>query len=896
MEIGSSLNHYRIVELLGRGGMGAVYRAEDTRLKRDVAIKVLPAELAADQERLARMEREAQVLAALDHNNIAAIYGLEEADGVRFLVMQLAEGATLADRITAGPIPLEEALPIALSITEALEAAHARGIVHRDLKPANIQIGADGKVTLLDFGLAKVYETAAGDSSEHQTMAESPTFVQATQAGVILGTAPYMSPEQARGQMVDARSDTWAFGCVLYEMLSGGGAFAGPTVTDVLGSIVHKDPDWDELPRRTPRRIRMMMHRCLRKDPVRRLQAIGDARIAIQEYMEDPRSVEAILEAPPVGAAWQRIAPWALAAVGLLAAGWMAIGGSGVVGPGESIKVSMALDADPLFSGVGSSLALTPDGTRLVYAVATAGGMAIRVRSLTDGTTNELAQGPSTYQPFISPDGNWVGFATRSEIQRVPITGGTPLPIAAVSRARGAAWGPNDEIVYTPNPDSGLLLVPVSGGDPEVLTSLGDGEMTHRWPQILAGGQIIFTSHTSTASFDDAAIEILDPETRERTVLVRGGFQGRYSAELETLLYVNSGTLFGIAMDLDTMTVSGNPIPLIVDLTAAGSEGAAQFEFAANGRAVYSLGGSVEPSYTVLWVDSFGRSEVLWGERQTYGEPQVSPDGTRVSFIVLDDDNWDIWVYDLGRDVATRLTFAPGADAPALWSPDGSEVMFSSARDGDGYNIYRKSADGSGEPTRLTAAGADSFVYDWGSTGHALLSSDSDLWILDVESGDLSPYFETVGFTEQEAKFSPNGRWVAYMSDESGRNEIYVRPFPLAGGKWQVSAAGGSYPRWSADGTRLFFRIDEGVMAAAVSTDGTTFQAGRPEIVFSGSYRGGMNGLSVGGFTAADYYPHPDGERFVMFTPDDSEVLGVQLLHFETGWLRKAGAQLARNR
>ncbi|HSG00699.1 MAG TPA: protein kinase [Vicinamibacterales bacterium] len=530
MDIGSRLSHYTITAKLGEGGMGQVFRAEDSTLKRDVAIKVLPPDVADDPERMRRLEREAQLLAQLDHANIAAIYGLEEADGVRFLVMQVAEGRTLHERLDAGPMSLAEALPIALQVARALESAHEKGVVHRDLKPANIMVADDGSVKLLDFGLAKIFAADASGSSAR--LAESPTELATTQPGLILGTAGYMSPEQARGRSVDRRTDVWAFGCVLYEMLTAQRTFAGETVTDVLGAIVHRDPDWNLLPEGTPRRIRALLHRCLRKDVGRRIQAIGDARVSIEEYLEDPQAAEAILDAgsarPP---AWRALLPWGAVAVLAVALGavWMRGGEAPADPPTLRLDMAIGVAEDLRDLSLGSSLVLSPDGSQIVIATGNNQDSRLQIRRLNSTTVSTLTGG-GTYNPFFSPDGNWVGFALANSLQKVPATGGTPLRIVDVDRSRGADWGPDGEIVFAPSPSSALMAVSADGGEPVPVTALDEsvGEVTHRWPQVLPDGRVLFTAHvTASGGFDAATLKVVDRATGDQTVVYRGGYYGR---------------------------------------------------------------------------------------------------------------------------------------------------------------------------------------------------------------------------------------------------------------------------------------------------------------------------------------------------------------------------------
>jgi len=685
MEIGTQLNHYKITAKLGEGGMGQVFRAEDGNLRRDVAIKVLPPELAGNHERMMRLEREAQLLAQLEHPNIAAIYGLEEAGGIRFLVMQVAEGQTLHQRLDAGAIPLQEALHIALQIARALETAHDKGVVHRDLKPANVMVTEDGSVKLLDFGLAKAFAT--DQSGSVPDLSASPTMLQATQAGMILGTAGYMSPEQARGRSVDRRSDVWAFGCVLYEMLTAQRTFGGETVTDVLGAIVHHEPDWELLPKQTPRRVRALLHRCLRKDADRRIQAVGDARVSIEEFIEDPEAAEAILDGGESSRpAWQRWAPWAAAAaLGLALAASLMVGNVAVDSPTLRLDMAIGVAEDLRDLSLGSSLVLSPDGSQIVIATGSVQDAELHLRQL-DSTSASTLTGGGTYNPFFSPDGNWVGFALSNSLQKVPATGGTPLEIIEVNRSRGADWGDDGQIVYTPSPDSGLMTISADGGAATAVTTLDEttGERTHRWPQILPGGRhVLFTAHTEAAGgFDAAMLKIVDLDSGEQTVVYRGGYYGRY-VESGHLLFVNAGTLFAAPFDLGSMEIVGSTVPVAEDVADDPGSGGAQYDVSDNGILVHRRGSSGPGQFPAVWLSRDNETSTLLPEARTYVEARVSPDGQRLAMTELNSDNWDVWVYDLTRGTRTRLTFSDGIEGPAVWSPDGSELIYSSDEDGN---------------------------------------------------------------------------------------------------------------------------------------------------------------------------------------------------------------------
>jgi serine/threonine-protein kinase len=695
--IGSSFSHYKVTSKLGEGGMGEVWRAEDTKLGRQVALKMLPEVFAQDPERLARFEREARVLASLSHPNIAGIHGLEEVDGKRFLVMELVEGQTLAERIQQGPMPVDEAVRIAKQIAEAVEAAHEKGVVHRDLKPANVNLTPDGGIKVLDFGLAKalIGDPMSGDSVSHD-LSLSPTLTQAmTGLGVLLGTAGYMSPEQARGKPVDRRADIWAFGCILYEMLTGQRLFTGETATDVIGAVVHKEPDLDELSSKVPVRIRRLLEQCLQKDATRRLQSIGDARIALQEWIENPAAEDAV--APEVA----RRSPWVLAAgiaaglaVGLLV-GAMILGGGGEPEPVR--RSSILVGSEGLFSGFGTSAVLSPDAKNLAYVLGSGSeGGAILLRPLDRFEPTAIASGgagSAPYQPFFSPRGDWLGYVTPTELKKVSTAGGAPITLCKVDLSRGASWGSDETIVFSPSPRSGLMRMSSAGGETQALTTLAEGEISHRWPQWLPDGKsVLFTSLTEDGgNFEGASLEVVTVATGERKVVHRGGYHGRYVATGH-ILYVHEDTLFALPFDAGKLETLGSQMPVLEGVGASVVQGAAQFDVSTDGVLVYAPMSREGDPFPVVWVDRTGRTEPLWSEPALYANPELSPDGGRLALSILRGNNWDVWVYDLARKVATRLTFDEGYDADEIWSPDGRYIAFSSNREGN-QAVYKKAAD-----------------------------------------------------------------------------------------------------------------------------------------------------------------------------------------------------------
>jgi Tol biopolymer transport system component/tRNA A-37 threonylcarbamoyl transferase component Bud32 len=891
--IGQTVAHYKILDKLGEGGMGEVWRAEDTRLGRQVAIKVLPDAFTADAERLVRFEREARVLAAFDHPRIAGIYGLEDVDGRKLLVMQLAEGETLAEYIDRGPIPPTKALKIALQIAEALEAAHEKGIVHRDLKPANIKLTADGRVTVLDFGLAKALESSDISGSGPHALSLSPTLTaEMTVKGVLLGTAAYMSPEQARGEGVDRRADIWAFGVVLMEMLTGTRVYSGQTLSDTLAGVLAREPEWNDLPGATPAPVRALLRRCLEKDAGQRLQAIGEARIAIEGYLEDPAAADAADAAATSPTRLKRLLPWATAAVmavGLLAAMavlWLTEGT-----PVQTMRLEVALTNDNLFVPLGAAAVLSPDGTRIVYATETDGGGALSVRSLDQLEGTPLVTGSSgsePYHPFFSPDGQWVGFVTPGELKKVPITGGTPISLCKVTRSRGACWGPDDTIYFSPDPTSGLYSVSAAGGEPKPLTTIDEaqGEVAHVWPQVVPGGSVIFTAlMQGSATADQGVIESVSIATGERTVLYRGGAYGRWVPSGH-LVYVRENTLFAMPFDIKKMRATGSPAPVVEGVTSNNGDGGAQISFSNTGTLAYVSGDISVPEYPVMKMNRQGVVSVLWNEPGTYANPNLSPDGRRLAMTVLRDGNWDVWVYDLEREVATRLTFHEGYDGDQVWSPDGQYLEFTSDRDGL-ENPYRKRADGSGEAERLAEIDHNFWATSWSPDGKWILGeiqgSTFDLWAIPGDGSGPPVEYLATSFFERFPAISPDGQWVAYMSDESGQAEVYVRPFPAAGGKWQVSDGGGSWPKWSRDGSEIIFRSHDGLMVATVSTPNGTFNAGRPQPLATGGFSEEQIGVSVAGSVFSDFEPMPGGQDFVVLlgAKDDSRQDHITLV---TGW------------
>jgi Tol biopolymer transport system component len=898
---GTCLGPYEIVAAVGAGGMGEVYRARDTRLKRDVALKILPESFASDADRLARFQREAEVLASLNHPNIAAIHGLEESDGVRALVMELVDGETLADRIARGPIPIDEALPIAKQIAEALEAAHEQGIIHRDLKPANIKVTPNGVVKVLDFGLAKLSESAGGQPSVGGPVSLSPTITSPalmTGVGVLLGTAAYMSPEQARGKAADKRSDIWAFGCVLYEMLTSKRTFSSDEIADTLAFVVTKDPDWSALPAATPSSIRKLLRRCLEKDRKRRLPDAGSARLELEDALSAPPDQSAAPGArrlQPEISAWRRSLPWASAVVALV------IGGAAVwvsapwrtPAPPALRRLSVELGADvSLLTDQGAAAVLSPDGQTLAFVAQPSGATLsqLYVRRLAELQPKALNGAEGARDPFFSPDGQWIGFFAGGKLKKISVGGGSAVTLADAPNSRGAAWTDDDSIVFQPinaqtlgSRSGSLMRIRASGGMPQQLTTLVGDEVTHRWPQMLPGGKaVLFTAHnTTTAGYEDANIIVQSLIDGSRKTVVRGGYFARY-APSGHLVYLHEGTVFAAPFDIESFTLKGQPTPVLDGVTTNAGFGGAQFAFSSTGSLVYVQGSRFDLNAPILWMNRKGSTSVLRSTRAVWSNPQFSPDGR---FLAIDINGaagavGDIWIYDPGRDALSRLTFG-ATNQRAVWTPDGRHIAFSSRRgDGSIYNIYWQPADGTGDVQRLTESKYSQLPASWHPSGKFLAFTEgiipgksNDLMILPMEGNEASgwkpgrPYvFLSTPLNESEPVFSPDGRWVAYASNESSlqANDVYVRPFPGPGGKWQISTDGGNQPAWSRSGRELFYRTPEGrLMVVSYTVEGDSFRADKPQAVAETRTNNTIRGRA--------YALHPDSQRFaVAATPQDT--------------------------
>jgi serine/threonine protein kinase len=858
--------------------MGEVYLADDLNLNRKVALKFLPDVFAADPERMARFEREAKLLASLNHPNIAAIYGLEQAAGKRFLVLEFVEGETLAQMLTKGPLPVEEALGVCRQIAEGLEAAHEKGVIHRDLKPANVMIAAGDKIKILDFGLAK----ALSDETQSVDSSQSPTLTEAmTRPGVILGTAAYMSPEQAKGKTVDKRSDIWAFGCILYECLTGKRVFEGETVTETLAAILKGEPDWQALPAPTPPNIRFVLRRCLEKDISRRFHSAADLRIEIEEYLANPTgaSVPEIVAVTAHHKLRERLA-WGVAVVLLVAAltvlGVLYFRLASVEAPETRLEVNTPPTSQP------TSLALSPDGRRLVFVASSEDQQRLWLRPLDAVTAQPLAGTEGGKYPFWSPDSRSIGFFAEGKLKRIDIAGGPPQVLASVSIGEGGAWNRDGVIVFASSWPGPLYRVTDSGGDPVAITRLDPPrQISHYFPQFLPDGRhLLFYAEGA-----NQGIYLASLDSAESKRLIGTDTAAAY-APPGYLLFMRQGTLFAQHFDAARGELSGDPVQVADSVAFDTINKIVGFSVSETGMLAYRTGGGSRRQ--LAWFDRSGKEVGTLGapDENALQNPELSPDGHRVGVDRAVQGNQDVWLIETTRGVASRFTFDPANDGYLIWSPDGSRIAFTSNRKGT-YNLYQKASSGAGNDELLLESSLNKSPNDWSPDGRFLLyvqvdkKTGFDLWVLPL-FGECKPFpFVNTIFVERSGQFSPDGRWVAYESNESGRYEVYVQPFPGPGGKWQVSTGGGIEPRWHRNGKELFYIAPDGkLMAAPIQRAGQTLEAGAPVSLFQTRIVGGGS-LNA---NRQQYAVSPDGQRFLInITVDESTASPITIV---TNWAR----------
>jgi Tol biopolymer transport system component len=866
-EAGTRLLHYEFAEKIGEGGMGVVWRARDTQLNRDVAIKVLPPALAQEPERLARFEREARLLASLNHQNIAAIYGLHEAGGVSFLAMELCAGEDLAVRLKRGPLPVDEAMQVALKLAGALTAAHTNGVMHRDLKPANIQIAPNGEIKVLDFGLAKALAPEPASMDPRSSL--SPTVTSAgTVAGVILGTAAYMSPEQARGIAVDERADIWAFGCVVYEMLTGDRAFPGQSISDSIASILKTEPDWDALPSATPRAVRRMLRRCLAKDADKRLHSAADARLDLEETV-DPAGTgvesPAAHPSPVALLAWAGVALVAGLALGLFAPHFLFGTQTAAMAAPVHLEMNLPQSAALAAGNFVSSLALSPDGQRLVYVGVDEGIRRLYVRDLQSLEVTALPGSEGAEGPFFSPDGQSIGFFADWKLRRTSMnSGGLPRTICELTDFRGASWGADDIIVLAPSQSGPIHKVLASGGVPEPLTEVTDDSFSHRLPHFLPDGKSFLYSAYGTGlnnsfNFEDSDLWVHSLETGISKRLMESGTQARYSPSGH-ILYYQAGSLLAVPFDDTALEVTGSTRPVLRSIAVQVNTGASQFDVSADGTLVYIPGGILGDDTELAMVDRQGQATIVENLEGIGRYPRLAPDGLSFTIFQIGANRGGLWRGEIGSPGRTRMA----SSGPSSWSPDGQRIVYQGGSSGAVPQLFLKDANGGGSgepltPDTLVSTSPSDFSPDGAVVAYVVtsLETGSDLWTVPVGGGEPEVFLASSS-NEEGIHFSPGGDHVVYVSDVTGRYEIYVTSFPERKENWQISTDGGREPFWSADGREIFYRSGDNMMTVPVHFE-AGFRHGAPALLFRGFYDGQLGTAGL-----PNYDVSKDSQNFLM--------------------------------
>ena len=907
---GSSLGPYEIIDLAGAGGMGEVYRAQDPRLGREVAVKVLPPGFAADSDRLHRFEQEARATAALNHPNILAVYDIGQYDGSPYIVSEFLDGHTLRARLRnreasssstqsanehREALPVRKAIDYAVQIARGLAAAHDKGIVHRDLKPENVFITSDGRVKILDFGLAKLTQPDVVAAGSAGTFAGSaiPTESRDTTPGVVLGTIGYMSPEQVRGLPADHRSDIVAFGAVLYEMLSGQRAFRGDTSADTLTAILKEDPpDFSHPDRSIPPALVRIVDRCLEKNASARFRSADDLAFALDALSAHSGATAAI--ASPSAPNRERLA-WTVVAVVVVAAAaalslWRAPWRAALRPNPISLVADLGVDAVPAANMVAQG-ALSPDGSLFAFTAQRRGGARmLYLRRLDQLQATALAGTEGARGPFFSPDGGWIGFYADGKLKKSATTGGGPVTLADAPDDRGATFLDDQTIVFTASVTGktgqpGLLRVSARGGKGETLTTLSEGEVTHRWPQALPGGRgILFTAHTGPTAFDGANIVVQPLPAGAPKVVQRGGYYGHY-VQTGHLIYMQGGRLFAAPFDLDRLQTTGEGVPVVEGVRTSPNVGAPTLlDVAENGTLVYMRGSNVGLDVPMHWVEAGGKTTALRETAANWSNPSFDPSGRFLAIDISDGNQLDIWFYDWMRDVTTQFTYDPAEDTKPIWSPDGQRIVFASRRGGSAFNLYWQRANGSGPVQRLTQSPQNQFPASFHQNGKFLAFTEqggqtgSDIMILPLDGNEESGWkpgtpkaFLNSAAVEVEPMFSPDGRFLAYQVVGSSGPDVYVRAFETGDGPWRVSDSGGTFPAWST--SEIFFGQPGlgRLIVVPFAADGNTFRrAGKPRVWSETPFMP----LSRGRHFAL----HPDGRRFVVAIRPPSDEGGASVV------------------
>jgi eukaryotic-like serine/threonine-protein kinase len=878
---GTRLGPHEILSAIGAGGMGEVYRARDTRLNRTVAIKVLPTHLADKPELRERFEREARTIASLNHPHICVLHDIGRQDGIDYLVMEYLEGETLAQRLNKGSLPMQQVLQYAIEIADALDKAHRKGVTHRDLKPGNIMLTKTG-TKLLDFGLAKLKQEVAPANVQ---LSELPTADDPlTAKGTIVGTLQYMAPEQLEGKDVDAQTDIFAFGAVVYEMATGKRAFEGKSQASVIGAILKDDPPpMSSLQPMTPPALDRVVKKCLAKEPDDRWHAAKDLCDELKWIAEagSQTTLASTAAAKGVRVLGRRgliLGAGVLLLVAVVTG--LAIWNLKPTPPQAVTRTVINLPPGQQLAGLenGSAVALSPDGAHLAYVARQAGTQQIYLRPMDSLEARPIPGTEGGVSPFFSPDGQWVGFFAGGKLKKVSVNGGAPLTLGDAATLRGASWGSTGTIVFAPTPTSVLQQMSEAGGVSQPLTSFEKGETSHRWPEFLPGGKAVLFGPGTAASYAHIAVQMIG--TSERRNLVQGGTNPHY-AQSGHLVYAQVGNLMAARFDTKQLVVTGAPVPVLEGVMQS-TTGAAQYSFSDNGTLAYVPGDFQRPRNTLVWVSRNGAEQLLAAPPHPYLAPRLSPDGRRIAVAFLEQES-QVWLYDLTRQTLTRFTFEGNANYLTAWTSDGKRIAFSSNKEGP-LNIFWQLADGSGGLDRLTTSEYTQGPSSWSPDGQVLAfvqiapGTGSDIWMLRLSDRKPQPFLQTP-FTEEGPRFSPDGRRLAYVSNESGRYEIYVQPYPGPGGKWQISTEGGTEPVWNRNGRELFYRSGDKMMAVDIATQ-PGFSAGTPRMLFQGSY-------VTPASTYANYDVSPDGQRFLMLKPSEGGLAAPTQINVVLNWFEE---------